>query len=314
MYVSTMQPCMFLPLSSHACFFTMPPHACPRQPFCSSHTLSQPASPTQPSLLLVLDFDPKMAFDYCLKTYKSNRGLSNHQSRMDCIEEFQNAILRRGEEQAARVIKLRCEEEQMGVVQGDEYTTCEGINVEPSDEFPSSGQPSSPQEAQPWHPRATRPRRVKRTIHFDSFPPPPPPPTELLEPSSDPPPDDEAVASNGVLADEEVAIEEESDLDLGRPTTMATVDQQGIILSVSPHDQVMACLYKLCDDAGAPKYLCDDLVSVIREKMVKNNFNILSPAVSKRRTFSPGPGTAGDTQPRGHSCNLGVFWRKSYRL
>ncbi len=108
---------------------------------------------------------------------------------------------------------------------------------------------------------------MKRTVHFDSFPP-PPPPTEL-EPSSDPPLDDEAVASNRVLADEEVAIEEESDLDLGWPTTMAMMvdQQQGIILSVSPHDQVMAsCLYKLCDDAGALKYLCDNLVSVIRKK------------------------------------------------
>jgi hypothetical protein len=193
------------------------------QSFCSSHTLSQPAaSATQPSLLLLVDCNPKMAFEcaYCLKTYKTKRGLSNHQSRTDCIE-FHNAILRREEEQSARIIQPRREEEQTRVVEVVDYTTCEqGIDVEPVDEFPSSGQPSSPQEeAEPRHPtRATRPRRVKRTIHFDSFPP-PPPPTELEEPNLDPP-DDQAAASNELVpADDEVAIEEESDLDLGRPST-----------------------------------------------------------------------------------------------
>jgi hypothetical protein len=175
----------------------------------------------------------------------------------------------------------------------------------------------------PWQPD----QRVKRTIHFDSFPPPPPPPPPTeLEPSEDAQ-DAQDAASQELLADEEV-IEEESDLDLGRPSRMSMEDQQGIILSVTPHDQVMAslynftphdqvmaCLYKLCNDAGAPpKYLCDDLVAVIREKKLKNNFNILSPAISKRRTFFqrvkkqleiPGP----EAIP----CNLGVFWQKSYR-
>ena len=88
-----------------------------------------------------------MAFEcaYCLKTYNTKRGLSNHQSRTDCIQ-FHNAILRReGVEQPFAANGLQGEEEQqVHVAQGDEYTTCEHINIEPDDEFPSSGpQPSS---------------------------------------------------------------------------------------------------------------------------------------------------------------------------
>ena len=250
------------------------------------------ASATQ-TFLFHLDCYPKMAFEcaYCLKTYNTKRGLSNHQSRTDCIE-FHNAILHReGVEPPFASNGVQGEEEQqVPVGQGDEYMTCEHINIEPDDEFPSSGpqpsQPSLPQEEAeaepPHHPMATRPRRVKRTIHFESFPPPPPPPTEL-EPSAD-----AQVGQDSATPEpsaEEVAIEEESDLDLGRPSRMSLEDQNGIVLSVTPHDQVMASLYKLCDDAGAPKYLCDDIVSLIREKTLKNNFDIFSPAMSQRRTF-----------------------------
>jgi hypothetical protein len=48
----------------------------------------------------------------------------------------------------------------------------------------------------------------------------------------------------------------------------------------SPMDGVMAQMFKVCDDAGAPLYLCDKLMDVIRRA---DNNNIFDPSKSSRR-------------------------------
>jgi hypothetical protein len=46
-------------------------------------------------------------------------------------------------------------------------------------------------------------------------------------------------------------------------------------------------LYRLCDNAGAPKYLCDEFLAMLKEQMLQNSFDPLSPTITKRRTFFP---------------------------
>jgi hypothetical protein len=74
---------------------------------------------------------------------------------------------------------------------------------------------------------------------------------------------------------------------LGRPYPHP-VSQQGIILSVAPHDHSMARLYKACDSAGAPKYLCNQFITILLQaESLHNPFDLMDPLISKPRTYFP---------------------------
>ena len=49
----------------------------------------------------------------------------------------------------------------------------------------------------------------------------------------------------------------------------------------------MSRLYKTSDDAGAPKYLVDKLLDIVKEEMGNNNFDPMLGDVSRRRSFFP---------------------------
>ena len=53
---------------------------------------------------------------------------------------------------------------------------------------------------------------------------------------------------------------------------------------ITNDDYVMARLYKVCDDVGAPKYLCDNFFAILKEEMAKG-FHPAS--VTQRKSFFP---------------------------
>jgi hypothetical protein len=50
-------------------------------------------------------------------------------------------------------------------------------------------------------------------------------------------------------------------------------------------DRSMAKMYQICDNARAPRYLCDNLMSKLREEMIENSFDPLHPGITKRNAF-----------------------------
>jgi hypothetical protein len=67
--------------------------------------------------------------------------------------------------------------------------------------------------------------------------------------------------------------------------SIVSIPMIGKIVSVSPCDQSMARFYKLCDDTGAPKFLCDKILAMLQEEMMFNSFNPSTVGISKRRTY-----------------------------
>ena len=56
--------------------------------------------------------------------------------------------------------------------------------------------------------------------------------------------------------------------------------------SIHMHDRYMGRLYKICDDAGAAKYLCDEFLDAIRDA-TSNGFDLNSALLTRRRSFMP---------------------------
>ena len=50
-------------------------------------------------------------------------------------------------------------------------------------------------------------------------------------------------------------------------------------------DKSMASLYRICDDARAPRYLCDKLMSQLRHEMLEHSFDPLHPGITTRNSF-----------------------------
>ena len=73
------------------------------------------------------------------------------------------------------------------------------------------------------------------------------------------------------------------DADLG-VSYNRTIEEQAREHSVYKYDLTMAKLYQTCDDAGAPKYLCDKIIGILRQEM-NNGFDIHSGIVTQRRAY-----------------------------
>ena len=62
-------------------------------------------------------------------------------------------------------------------------------------------------------------------------------------------------------------------------------DMLSPIKYVSPSDQSMARLYQLCNKAGAPRYLCDDIIQQIQKEVKYNHFDLMSSQITSRKAF-----------------------------
>ena len=63
------------------------------------------------------------------------------------------------------------------------------------------------------------------------------------------------------------------------------MEQQLRLTSISDEDYTMARMYKVCDDAGAPKYLCDKILATLREAM-RTGFHPGS-GITQRKAYFP---------------------------
>ena len=52
-----------------------------------------------------------------------------------------------------------------------------------------------------------------------------------------------------------------------------------------PHILSMSRIYKTADDAGCPKYLVDEMFSVIRQEQINGCLDICDPNITKRESF-----------------------------
>ena len=71
---------------------------------------------------------------------------------------------------------------------------------------------------------------------------------------------------------------------LGRHWSMP-IEQQVTFLPLPEWQVSMGRLYKVCDDAGAPKLLCDKFMEVMRQETSLRGFDPNSKFICKRRTF-----------------------------
>ena len=74
------------------------------------------------------------------------------------------------------------------------------------------------------------------------------------------------------------------DHNLGKILQMPFSLQQARTIT-TPWDRSMAKLYRICDDARAPRYLCDSLMSQLRQEVIENNFDPSHPDITKRNAF-----------------------------
>jgi hypothetical protein len=73
--------------------------------------------------------------------------------------------------------------------------------------------------------------------------------------------------------------------DLGVPYKKS-IASQDLFEAVTNEDLAMARLYKICDDAGSPKYLMDRIFATLQEE-IRGSFNLKSPNITQRKSFFP---------------------------
>ena len=117
------------------------------------------------------------------------------------------------------------------------------------------------------------------------------PPVEIMQVplgAAQPPPTSTTMVELVSEGDGNPIITEQSYIGpLGRKSVCAFDEVDSSMQVVPPFAKSMARLYKLCDDAGAPKFLCDKFLSVLEEEMRTKSFNPLDERITKRRTFFP---------------------------
>jgi hypothetical protein len=74
-----------------------------------------------------------------------------------------------------------------------------------------------------------------------------------------------------------------ADLDVPYKKSIASQD---LFEAVTDEDLAMARFYKICDDAGAPKYLMDRIFTTLQEEIL-GGFNLKSPNITQRKSFFP---------------------------
>lgn len=72
---------------------------------------------------------------------------------------------------------------------------------------------------------------------------------------------------------------------LGKASLVSMSKYGKIQSAISYCDESMACFYKLCDDTGAPKFLCDRFFTLLSEQMLYNSFNPLNSEITKRKSY-----------------------------
>jgi hypothetical protein len=64
-----------------------------------------------------------------------------------------------------------------------------------------------------------------------------------------------------------------------------TMEEQNSRIVATPQDRSMARIYRLCDDAGSPRYLADAIIRQIRNEMVLNDFDPCHSGITLRDAF-----------------------------
>jgi hypothetical protein len=64
-----------------------------------------------------------------------------------------------------------------------------------------------------------------------------------------------------------------------------SIEQQNSRVVATPQDRSMARIYRICDQAGSPRYLTDSLIQQLRKEIVLNGFDPCHPGITQRDAF-----------------------------
>ena len=253
---------------------------------------------------------------FCGQTYPSRRGLSYHQNKYGCIQ--RHRPLRATRQNSVLVIEPppppadiseefpAADEENEDQNDGVADQEAISFHVEDDDGDDDDGDDVDGDDGLTVP--ITCPPKVNDRIHIQyhicpcPLPQPPAPPGRDEIPVIPPPrvvprsgtgDADMIVAEDlpGTRTDEttdtslNVQMDEVPPVVIGRDSVLRV--PKGRELPVAPYDQSMARLYKICDDAGAPKFLCDQVLKALQEEMLSNQFDPLSSLMTTRKTFFP---------------------------
>ena len=65
------------------------------------------------------------------------------------------------------------------------------------------------------------------------------------------------------------------------PGVPQDIQQSVLHQIIRPADAAMGLIYRACDDAGAPKYLADSIIKIIKD----NDFDVTDPSITQRSAF-----------------------------
>jgi hypothetical protein len=64
-----------------------------------------------------------------------------------------------------------------------------------------------------------------------------------------------------------------------------TMEQQNNRIVSTPQDRSMAGIYRICDEAGSPRYLADRIIRQIKKEIILNDFDPCHPGITLRDAF-----------------------------